>query len=117
MTGVYIDGATTSVLDATVTFPGGTASQTPVSKKIEDFEATQNIVLTFDNSKIDSSDTAGKNAQIYAVITLYYKTSTGVEGIYSTEDAIMSKSKVIRDGKLYILKDGKEFNSAGQLVK
>lgn len=117
MTGVYIDGATTSVLDATVTFPGGTAGQTPVSKKIEDFEATQNIVLTFDNSKIDSSDTAGKNAQIYAVITLYYKTSTGVEGIYSTEDAIMSKSKVIHDGKLYILKDGKEFNSAGQLVK
>ena len=117
MTGVYIDGATTSILDGKFTFPGGTAGQSPVSKNIEDFEATKDIVLTFDNSKIDSSDSAGKNAQIFAIISLYYKTSTGVEEVSFLEDAAVMKCKVMRNGKLYIIKDGKAYNAAGQLLR
>ena len=116
MTGVYVDGSATSVLDAVVTFPGGTAGQDAQSKKIEGLGATQNIVLSFDNSRIDSSDSAGKNKQLFAIITLYYKASSAVQGVAESASETV-KVKVIRDGKLYIIRDGKQYNAAGQRVE
>lgn len=96
MTGVYIDNAETSLLDNIFTFPGGTAGSAPVSKSITGFEAVDNIKLTFDNSNIVSSDvdSAGKNKQIFALVTFTYKLSTGIE---------QTVTVAVSDGRMYNL--------------
>ena len=83
LTGVYIDEAEASILPSTVTLPGGTAGQEPAIVSLKDFEATKNIVLTFDNSLITTSDvdSAGKNKQIFAKVTFTYKESTGIGSV------------------------------------
>ncbi len=75
LTGVYIDNDATPLADAVATFPGGTAGQAPVTKEITGFEATQQIRLTFDNSKIVTSaeDSKGKNKQLMLKVTFTYK--------------------------------------------
>lgn len=109
MTGVYIDNAETSLLDNIFTFPGGTAGSAPVSKSITGFEAVDNIKLTFDNSNIVSSDvdSAGKNKQIFALVTFTYKLSTGIE---------QTVTVAVSDGKMYNLQ-GQQISSphAGQI--
>ena len=74
LTAVNIDGSESSVLKSTVTLPGGTAGQEPAITNLSGFEAKNNIVLTFDNSLITTSDvdSAGKNKQMFAKITFTY---------------------------------------------
>ena len=74
LTAVNIDGSESSVLKSTVTLPGGTAGQEPAITNLSGFEAKTNIVLTFDNSLITTSDVdpAGKNKQMFAKITFTY---------------------------------------------
>ena len=77
--GIYVDGAETSVLASPVTLPGGTAGQTPATAEASGFEAKEKVVFSFDNSNIVSGeeDSAGKNKQIYAKITVTFKEGTG----------------------------------------
>ena len=92
MTGVYVDGSETNEIASSVVFPGGTAGQTPVSANVTGFEASKNIVLTFDNSNIVSSeeDSAGKNKQLFAKITLTYKKAdaTGISSIQTKGNTV-----------------------------
>ena len=80
LTAVNIDGSESSVLKSTVTLPGGTAGQEPAITNLSDFEAKTNIVLTFDNSLITTSDvdSAGKNKQMFAKITFTYAIDTAI---------------------------------------
>lgn len=80
LTAVNIDGSESSVLKSTVTLPGGTAGQTPAITNLSGFEAKTNIVLTFDNSLITTSDVdpAGKNKQMFAKITFTYAIDTAI---------------------------------------
>ena len=109
MNGVYIDESESSILDADVVFPGGTAGQNAVTKKIEGFEAKKNIKLTFDNSKITTSDvdSKGKNKQILANVTFKYKKLTdGIESIATTTVAV-------KNGKIYNL-NGQQISNAAK---
>ena len=114
MTKFAVDG--TDVAESSLVFPGGTAGQTPVSKKYEDFEATQNIVLSFDNSNITTSDVDanGKNKQLYLSVTFWYVKTTDINEV-KTEivNTLSEVVKFIRNGKLVIAKDGKLYNIAG----
>ncbi|MGN0283138.1 MAG: rhamnogalacturonan lyase [Prevotella sp.] len=80
LTGICVDGST-EVLDVSVIFPGGTMGTTPTTAEAKGFSANSNIVLTFDNSLITTSDvdSAGKNKQIMAIITFTYTMNTGVK--------------------------------------
>ncbi|MDY4926059.1 MAG: rhamnogalacturonan lyase [Prevotella sp.] len=80
LTAVNIDGSESSVLKSTVTLPGGTAGQEPAITNLSGFEAKTNIVLTFDNSLITTSDVdpAGKNKQMFAKITFTYAIDTAI---------------------------------------
>ena len=80
LTAVNIDGSESSVLKSTVTLPGGTAGQEPAITNLSGFEAKNNIVLTFDNSLITTSDvdSAGKNKQMFAKITFTYAIDTAI---------------------------------------
>lgn len=80
LTAVNIDGSESSVLKSTVTLPGGTAGQEPAITNLSGFEAKTNIVLTFDNSLITTSDvdSAGKNKQMFAKITFTYAIDTAI---------------------------------------
>lgn len=90
LTGVYVDGSTSSSLTSTVTLPGGTAGTGPVTAEVKGINASKSVVLTFDNSKITSSDidSAGKNKQIFAAITITYKKAgtTSVRQIMVKDD-------------------------------
>ena len=85
MTGLYIDGSETSQMASALVFPGGTAGQSPVEQTYDGFRAGQQIVLTFDNSNIVSSDvdSAGKNKQLYLKVTFTYEKAeeTGIRGV------------------------------------
>lgn len=97
LTGVYVDGAETSVLASQATLPGGTAGQSPVTVDVKDIAATKSIKLVFDNSNITTSDvdSKGKNKQIMARITFTYEQIT--DGINVVRTA------VVKDGKIYNL--------------
>ncbi len=115
--GSVIDGSTSA---PSLILPGGTAGQTPVSKSYSDFEATQSIVLSFDNSNIDSADSAGKNKQAYLKVTFTYLVNDESGIAELKESAVvngLTNGKVLRSGKLYIIKDGKAYNAAGQRVE
>jgi rhamnogalacturonan endolyase len=116
MTKVAVDGV--DINEASLKFPGGTAGQTDVTRTIN-MEATQNIVLTFDNSNIvtKEEDPNGKNKQLIVTITLNYEKTTAVQGIAEVASQASEVLKVLVNGKFVILKAGKEFNAAGQLVK
>ena len=116
MTNVAVDGV--DINEASLKFPGGTAGQTDVTRTIN-MEATQNIVLTFDNSNIvtKEEDANGKNKQLIVTITLNYEKTTAVNGIAEVAAQASEVLKVLVNGKFVILKAGKEFNAAGQLVR
>jgi len=118
MTGVAVDGV--DINEAPLVFPGGTAGQTPVSREIS-LEATQKIVLSFDNSKIvtKEEDPNGKNKQLYLGVTFSYEQTTGVKDITVQTSAIKGQvaRKVISSGRLIIVKDGKEYNAIGQTLR
>lgn len=97
LTGIYIDGAETSVLTSNVSFPGGTAGQSAVTAEASGFRAENKIVLTFDNSNIVTSeeDSAGKNKQIFAKVTFTYeKVVDGIKNVY-TETVVLDGSQPI----------------------
>ncbi|MBO5586409.1 MAG: hypothetical protein J5914_01780, partial [Prevotella sp.] len=116
MTNVAVDGV--DINEASLKFPGGTAGQTDVTRTIN-MDAKQNIVLTFDNSNIvtKEEDPNGKNKQLIVTITLNYEKTTAVQGIAEVAAQASEVLKVLVNGKFVILKDGKEFNAAGQLVR
>ena len=99
MTGVFVDESESSILDATMTLPGGTAGQTPTMKSFTGFNAKKSIKLAFDNSNITTSevDAKGKNKQIFAKVTFTYEKST--DGI----NEIHAETVGISDGKIYDL--------------
>jgi len=80
MTGVYVDSSETSAIASSVTFPGGTAGQTPASCEITNITAAQQIKLVFDNSNIVSSDvdSKGKNKQLMLKVIFTYAKSSGI---------------------------------------
>ena len=96
LTDICIDGAAESVLASPVPFPGGTKGQTPATAKASGFNATNNIVLKFDNSLITTSDidSAGKNKQIYAIITFSYKQADGLKDVQETDNAPMEQNVI-----------------------
>ena len=96
LTDICIDGAAESVLASPVTFPGGTKGQTPVTAKASGFNATNNIVLKFDNSLITTSDidSAGKNKQIYAIITFSFKQNTNTKAIKAQKEEQEGENKI-----------------------
>lgn len=119
MTGVYIDESESSILTERVTFPGGTAGQTPVSKTLDGFEAQKSIKLTFDNSNIVTSteDSKGKNKQLFATFTFRYKKlATGIQGVEqfraSADGRVYNLSgqavEALQSGRVYI-SNGKKF--------
>lgn len=115
--GTVIDGSAT---EPSLTLNGGSKGQTATSKSYTDFEAKQSIVLAFDNSKIDASTADKKYKQAYLKVTFTYLVNeeTGIAEL--KESAVvngLTNGKVLRSGKLYIIKDGKAYNAAGQLVK
>lgn len=117
LTGVFVDGSSSSALGQTVSFPEGTAGQTPVAATVKDIEAAHAIVFKFDNSKIVSTevDSAGKNKQLMAIFTFVYEKTTGsdielhessigVGACYNLQgqrvDRIDRNGLYIRDGKI-----------------
>lgn len=90
LTDICIDGNETSVLTEPVNFPGGTKGKTPATALAENFSATKDIVLKFDNSLITTGDVdpAGKNKQIFAIITFTYTIGTGIESAPVTDNAV-----------------------------
>ena len=94
MTSVLVDG-TKEVLDNTATFPGGTAGQTPVTVDIKDISASDNIVLSFDNSKITTKDVDanGKNSQLFAIITITYE-KADTTGISETMTMVVNANDI-----------------------
>jgi len=116
MTNVAVDGV--DINEASLKFPGGTAGQTDVTRTIN-MDAKQNIVLTFDNSNIvtKEEDANGKNKQLIVTITLNYEKTTAVNGIAEVAAQLSEVVKVLVNGKFVILKAGKEYNAAGQLVR
>ncbi|MBR4572749.1 MAG: hypothetical protein IKO28_04970 [Prevotella sp.] len=115
--GTVIDGSAT---EPSLTLNGGSKGQTATSKSYTDFEAKQSIVLAFDNSKIDASTADKKNKQAYLKVTFTYLVNeeTGIAEL--KESAVvngLTNGKVLRSGKLHIIKDGRTFTAAGQLVK
>lgn len=96
MTDIVVDG-TTSLLSSPFTFPGGTAGSSPVECYKDGFRALQNIVLKFDNSNIVSSDVdpAGKNKQLYAMVTFTYEkiNTDGIENVQVTETLLTDGEK------------------------
>ena len=115
MTNVTVDGV--DINEAALIFPGGTAGTTDVTRTIN-LEALKDIVLTFDNSNIvtKEEDANGKNKQLIVTIELTYEKVTAVNGIAESATETVN-AKVIRAGKLYIVKDGKAYNAAGQSVR
>lgn len=109
MTGVYVDGSENNEIASSVVFPGGTAGQSPVSATVTGFEASKKIVLSFDNSKIVTSeeDSAGKNKQLFAKIVLTYK-KADASGI---SEAKLTDGE--GSGKWFDLQ-GRQVNRAGQ---
>ena len=124
MTSVSVDGI--DINEASLVFPGGKAGQTSVSRTIN-MEATQKIVLAFDNSKISAydktlpesidNDPNGKNKQLYLKVVFHYEKVTAVQGIAEVAAQQSKVVKVLSNGKFIIIKDGKEFNAAGQRVE
>lgn len=110
MTGVYIDEAETNILDEKLTFPGGTAGQSPVTKTVDGFEAKSKIKLTFDNSNITTKeeDANGKNKQLYARVSFQYKKTASAINQVVTENVAIAN-----DGKVYTL-DGKQTTTAAK---
>jgi len=82
--GMYVDDSEESLIDEKFTFTGGTASQTPSTFEKDGFCATKSIVLKFDNSKITSDDSKGKNKQIMAKVTFTYQLNTQPSAIQET---------------------------------
>ena len=91
LTDICIDGNETSVLTEPVILPGGMKGKTPATALAENFSATKDIVLKFDNSLITTSDVdpAGKNKQIFAIITFTYTYTigSGIESAPVTDNA------------------------------
>ena len=123
---IFVDGV--EVDDDEVTFPGGTAGQTPVIKNYNALDAKESIVLMFDNSNISAwdgdetninvdNDKNGKNKQLYLKVVFNYEKVTAVQGIAEVAAQLSEVVKVLANGKFVILKAGKEFNAAGQLVR
>lgn len=82
--GMYVDDSEESLIDEIFTFNGGTATQNPTTFEKDGFNATKNIVLKFDNSKITSDDSKGKNKQIMAKVTFTYQLNTQPSAIQET---------------------------------
>lgn len=102
--GLYIDGSEESIIDEPFTFPGGTMGQTPATFHKDGFEAKQQVVLKFDNSKINGEvDSKGKNKQIMAKVTFTYAINVGG----STE---------IRETTVNVTSDGAFYNLQGQRI-
>ena len=116
--GIYVDGAETSVLASPVTLPGGTAGQTPATAEASGFEAKEKVVFSFDNSNIVSGeeDSAGKNKQIYAKITVTFKegTGTGIQTVKSETIDVnapaynLAGQKVDKSYKGVVIQNGKK---------
>ena len=85
LTSITVDDDATSVLGGEVSFPGGTAGSTPVTAEAKGFNASKNVVLHFDNSRITTSDVdaAGKNKQIMAKVTFTYAKATAIRQLIS----------------------------------
>ncbi len=120
LTGIYIDGDESSVLEDEVVFPGGTAGQTSVKAAAEGFEAEDQIVLTFDNSNIVSSDedSAGKNKQLMAKITFTYKVvATSISDVEIEQPAgegtgviyQLNGTKATPNSRGILIQDGRKF--------
>ena len=118
MTGVAVDGV--DINEAALVFPGGTAGQTPVTREIS-LEATQKIVLSFDNSNIvtKEEDANGKNKQLFLAVTFSYEQATGVKDIEAKTSSTSAHvtRKIISNGRIIISKDGKKYNAVGQPIK
>jgi hypothetical protein len=54
---------------------------------------------------------------LIVTITLNYEKTTAVQGIAEVAAQQSKVVKVLSNGKFIILKDGKEYNAAGQLVR
>lgn len=121
LTGIYVDGGAESVLAKSAKFPGGTAGQNAITASANGFEASQKIVLSFDNSNIvdSNTDSAGKNKQIMANVTFTYKkgsatdietikTATSADATYYNLQGIKvahpTRGVYIRDGKKVFVK-------------
>ena len=52
-----------------------------------------------------------------SIITVNYEKVTGVENINADEYVNEGTRKFVSNGVLYIVKDGRTFTAAGQLVK
>lgn len=118
LSGVYVDGSSTSAISEKFTFPGGSMGTDPVTFKLSGINATNNITLSFDNSNIDPNSLSGKNKQLYANITITYKKADAT-GISKTVNTVVSNGaiyniqgqkieKVSRPG-LYII-NGKKYS-------
>lgn len=121
LTGIYADGAAESALSKTIKLPGGTAGQSAVSVSVKGLEASNSLVLTFDNSNIvdSATDSAGKNKQIMANITFTYKkvdaTDIATPAIIVSDDSYYtlqgikvshpSRGIYIKNGKKIFVKD------------
>lgn len=81
MTGIYVDNAETSALEAPHVFNGGMAGQEPTLCEVTGIEAYKNIVLAFDNSNIvdSNTDSAGKNKQLQAIITFTFERPVSIK--------------------------------------
>ena len=113
MTSVTVDGV--DINEASLVFKGGTAGTTDVTRTIN-LEATQSIVLAFDNSKIvtKEEDPNGKNKQIIVTIVFTYEKTTAVKDVSANPNANLNVPvKVLKNGQLYI----GNYTIAGQRVK
>lgn len=111
-TSITVDGA--EQLTSAHVFGPGSGNVSTIT--LTDLSAKEAIVFTFDNSNI-TSDAGKKNKQLQAIITINYEQATAVQGIAEVVAKKSEAVKFLTNGKLIILKDDKEFNAAGQIVR
>ena len=111
-TSVTVDG--TEKLAAPHVFKPGSSNVTTLS--LTGLSAKNSIVFKFDNSNI-TSDAGKKNKQLQAIVKINYEKTTAVQGIAEVAAQQSKVVKVLSNGKFIILKDGKEYNAAGQMVR
>ena len=111
-TSITVDGA--EQLTSAHVFGPGSGNVSTIT--LTDLSAKEAIVFTFDNSNI-TSDAGKKNKQLQAIVTINYEKATAVQGIAEVVAKKSEAVKFLTNGKLIVLKDGKEFNAAGQILK
>jgi len=108
LSSVSVDGGA-NIMGSTTSFP--VSGDAAVTYATGDIAASSSIVFTFDNSNIVDNDNTKKNRQIFATITVTYKTPTEV----AIENAIADCKTYETSAEFATYIDGQSFASVAEV--